>query len=129
MGERWTNNCGDGGEDCSLCMVSAMPPTMWVRWMLVQEHRDLPYVHLARGAPKRWYSQLQPFGIAKAPTRFGVVSFELVASGDEVLGSVSVGGRPSSSARKDVRYTVRLVSPEWAQGAVLDRVAVTGGGA
>merc|ERR1712072_468038 len=115
LNERWTNNCGDGGEDCSLCMVSSMPPTMWIRWMLVQEHRDLPYVHLARGAPQRWYAQPQPFGLAQAPTRFGLVSYSLAVSAEEIHGSVTVGAHPNGIIRRDVQYTVRLISPSWAQ--------------
>merc|ERR1712137_72390 len=125
--ERWTNNCGDGGEDCSLCMVSSMPPTMWIRWMLVQEHRDLPYVHLARGAPKRWYTQPQVFGLDDAPTRFGRVSYSLVVVGDEVRGSVTAAPHPNSTITSDVRYTVRLISPNWAHGETLSTVAVTSG--
>lgn len=129
LNERWTNNCGDGGEDCSLCMVSAMPPTMWIRWMLVQESRDLAYVHLARGAPKRWYTQPEPFGLANAPTRFGVVSYSLALAGDTVQGTVSVSPHPFSTHVDGVRYTVRLISPHWEDGATLDRVKITAGAA
>merc|ERR1711907_844368 len=125
LNERWTNNCGDGGEDCSLCMVSSTPPAMWIRWMLVQEHRDLPYVHLARGAPKRWYSQSEPFGLADAPTRFGVVSYLLVPSGDDIHGIVSTAAHPGGSIISGVYHTVRLVSPKWMQGLVLDKVVIT----
>merc|ERR1711862_465742 len=97
LDERWTNNCGDDDEFCSLCMVSSMPPAMWIRWMLAQEHRDLAYLHLARGAPKRWYTQPQPFGLTRAPTRFGVVSYSLVSSGDDVHGSISAAPHPGGS--------------------------------
>jgi len=108
-------------------MVSSMPPAMWIRWMLVQEHRDLPYVHLARGAPKRWYTQPQPFGISDAPTRFGVASYSLVANGDEVHGSVTIGAHPNSKVSSDLHCTVRLISPNWVQGGALSRVDVTAG--
>jgi len=127
LDERWTNNCGDGGEDCSLCMVSSMPPTMWIRWMLVQEDRDLPYVHLARGAPKRWYTQPQAFGLANAPTRFGVVSYSLVVSQNQIQGSVQVVPHAGGAIIGGVRYTVRLISPNWAYGAMLSRVEITAG--
>lgn len=95
--------------------------------MLVQEHRDLRYVHLARGAPKRWYTQSEPFGISYAPTRFGVVSYSLRVSGDEVRGTIAVGGHPGGEIPHDVLYTVRLVSPKWAQGAILSQVEITAG--
>lgn len=97
--------------------------------MLVQEHRDLPYVHLARGAPKRWYTQPQAFGIANAPTRFGVVSYSLLVSGSKVVGSVTVGPHPGGAIAKDVRYTVRLISPNWAQGETLSHVKISAGDA
>merc|ERR1712032_343454 len=129
LDDRWTNNCGDGGEDCSLCMVSSMPPAMWIRWMLVQENRDLPFVHLARGAPKRWYTQLQPFGLADAPTRFGVVSYSLAVVGDTVQGSVTAAPHPGGSIVDGVQYTVRLISPQWKDGATLNNVKITAGGA
>lgn len=127
--DRWTNNCGDGGEDCSLCMVSANPPTMWIRWMLVQENRDMPYVHLARGAPQRWFTQPEPFGLANAPTRFGVVSYSLVAVGDVVQGSVTAAPHPGGSIVDGVLYTIRLISPHWKDGATLNSVKITTGGA
>merc|ERR1712137_1445136 len=129
LDERWTNNCGDSSEYCSLCMVSSMPPAMWIRWMFVQEDRDLPLVHLARGAPKRWFTQPEPFGLANAPTRFGVVSYSLTASCSKVHGSVTVAPHPNSIVRRDVSYSVRLVSPDWANGATLDNVEITAGAA
>jgi hypothetical protein len=129
LDERWTNNCGDGGEDCSLCMVSAMPPAMWIRWMLVQESREDAFVHLARGAPKRWYTQPEPFGLANAPTRFGVVSYSLVSAGETVQGTVSVAPHPGGAIADNIHYTVRLVSPDWADGAMLHNVKITAGAA
>merc|ERR1712113_813944 len=129
LDERWTNNCGDGGEDCSLCMVSSLPPAMWIRWMLVQEDRDVAQVHLARGAPKRWYSQAERFGIAEAPTRMGLVSFSLSVSGERVQGSVAMKPHPNSGVRLAVRCSVRLISPQWQNGSVLNRVQITSGDA
>jgi len=126
INNRWTNNCGDGGEDCSLCMVSSMPPAMWVRWMLVQESRDAREVHLARGAPMRWYTQPQPFGISAAPTRFGVVTYSLKAIDSSIQGTVSLTAHPGTKEVGDVLYSVRLISPEWKDGLQLDSVDVSG---
>ena len=71
---RWRNDCGVAGEDCSLCMVSGIASAYWVRWMLVTDDPDEDLVHIARGAPRRWYGQsAEPFGITNAPTRFGKV--------------------------------------------------------
>ena len=60
--------------------------------MLVSEDRDSAVVHIARGAPRRWYSQTaEPFGIEDAPTRFGKVTYELQAlSNGSVRGSIAV---------------------------------------
>jgi len=126
LDDRWTNNCGDGGEDCSLCMVSSMPPAMWVRWMLVQESRDARQVHLARGAPKRWFTQSQAFGISAAPTRFGVVSYSLRAVDSSIQGIVTLSAHPGTEDAENVLYSVRLISPEWKDGLQLDTVDVSG---
>ena len=45
--------------------------------MLVSESADEDIVYLARGAPRRWYKQPQPFGISQAPTRFGQVTYTM----------------------------------------------------
>lgn len=126
---RWSNFCNTHGEYCSLCMVSAVLPSPWVRWMLVQEHRDLPFLHLARGAPRRWYSQREPFGITDAPTRFGLVSYSLLATENEVHGFVSAESKANRAIAQQVSYTVRLISPQWKRGDTLSRVDITAGGA
>merc|ERR1712137_504450 len=100
---------------------------MWIRWILVQENRDQPVLHLARGAPKRWYTQPERFGLSDAPTRFGVVSYFLLADGEQVHGSVMVRPHPNSKFGSNVRYTVRLISPKWASGATLSQVTITAG--
>merc|ERR1712107_295206 len=125
--DRWSNNRADGGEDCSLCMVSSILPASWIRWMLVQEDRDLPFIHLARGSPTRWYGQLEPFGIVGAPTRFGVVTYSLVASGDKLAGSVLFSARHSVSMDEDLRLSVRLASP--GHDTILSKVQITAGSA
>eukprot|EP00040_Diaphanoeca_grandis_P012081 m.61610 g.61610 ORF g.61610 m.61610 type:complete len:1121 (+) comp23013_c0_seq1:137-3499(+) len=91
-GDKYRNfECGIGGEDCSLCMVSGVASSYWIRWMLVSEHTDEPMVYIARGAPRRWYQpSTQPFGITSAPTRFGVVNFTMTALVDGVYGSVAL---------------------------------------
>ena len=40
--KRYRNDCGVGGEDCSLCMVSSVASSYWVRWMLVTADGDQP---------------------------------------------------------------------------------------
>ena len=78
-GKKYRNwECGIGGEDCSLCVVSAIPSSYWVRWMLAMDNPDEDMVYLARGAPRRWYAAGgEPFGIKRAPTRFGLLSYTI----------------------------------------------------
>ena len=84
------SDCGIGGEDCSLCMVSAVAPAKWIRWMLVQEDPDPPnIIRVARGAPARWINSRTPFGISHAPTRQGQVSFSLARAAQGLTGTVS----------------------------------------
>ena len=99
--QRYRNNCGIGGEDCSLCMVSSIAPAYWIRWMLLSESADESTVYLARGAPRRWYKQAQPFGISKAPTRFGEVTYTIQVDPDgSVRGSVRLLARHGNGMTK-----------------------------
>lgn len=119
-------NGGSGGETGSLCMVSAIPTAMWVRWALVQEVVDTNTVHVARGAPRRWYSQDSPLAVTDAPTRYGLVSYQLVSNADSTLnGSVRLTNHPgaSSSSNDEVRFSVRIRS---ATGGTLQHVQATG---
>eukprot|EP01052_Picozoa_sp_SAG31_P018204 SAG31_NODE_1280_length_9033_cov_11.049810_3_plen_537_part_00 len=90
VNHRWRNDCGVGGEDCSLCMVSGVASAYWVRWMLLFDDPDIDKIYIARGAPRRWFAQTaERFGIADAPTRFGRVTFEMQPHNDgSVRGSV-----------------------------------------
>ena len=89
--QRWRNDCGVGGEDCSLCMVSGIASSYWVRWMLVTDDPDEDVLHIARGAPRRWFGQsTEPFGITNASTRFGKVTYSIQPAGDSVQGSVAL---------------------------------------
>merc|ERR1711884_251998 len=107
-------------------MVSAIPVSMWTRWLLVQEDRDLPLVRIAGGAPARWYAGKQPFGISNAPTRFGLVSYSLkpTASGD-IQGWVSLQQLPrSTKTNTDMLFHVRLLAAT--SDGILSKVIVQG---
>ena len=59
-------------------MVSGVASAYWIRWMLVHAHDDQDIIYIARGAPRRWYAAGNGgWGITRAPTRFGLVSFRL----------------------------------------------------
>ena len=100
VNHRWRNDCGVGGEDCSLCMVSGIASAYWTRWMLVSESPDTGVVFVARGAPRRWYAQTsESFGITQAPTRFGEITFTMQANADgSVHGSVQLAARQGVAA-------------------------------
>ena len=72
--------------------MSAVTSSYWVRWLFLSEDPDNEIVHVARGAPRRWFAQhSEPFGISNAPTRFGQLSYSMQPSaGGGVQGSVSL---------------------------------------
>merc|ERR1711907_395220 len=99
-----SRNGGSGGEYGSLCMVSSIPVSMWVRWMLVQEDFDEDMVFIARAAPTSWFQASEPFGLKNASTRFGMVSFSIQPSASMVSGTIELQAHPNA-AMKDAVYT------------------------
>ena len=136
---RYRNDCGvgnlpnegtSGEEDCSLDMISSVASAYWIRWMLVSAHQDDDVLFVARGAPRRWWQQPQPFGIDRAPTRFGQVSFTMAApsrSAGDALVSGSVALRPLRTAGRLPIVAVHIRSPS--ARAPIARVTVVGAGA
>ena len=117
----YRNDCGignlpnegaSGAEDCSLDMISSVASAFWIRWMLVSAHHDEPLLFIARGAPRRWFQQTdQVFGIDRAPTRFGQVTFAMQVSnatggGFVVAGSVAL--KPPVGAKMGALPTVAV---------------------
>lgn len=124
-GQAWRNCCGPGGEHGSLCSVSAIATSMWIRWMLVQDDPDAPFIYLARGAPRRWYQQDEPFGISAAPTRFGLVSYSLKAiPGPQISGSVTLQPNPGTTSKLHFQVAVHVRSPD--ASLVLKDINVSG---
>ena len=131
---RYRNDCGvgaqggsAGAEDCSLDMISSVASAYWVRSMLVSGSQDDRIVFIGRGAPRRWFQQAQPFGIDRAPTRFGKVSFTMNALVDamEVSGSVTLS--PTAAVAELPTVAVHIRSP--AKGKPFTHVSVVGHGA
>ena len=123
---RYRNNCGVGGEDCSLCMVSSVASAYWIRWLYATENADEAIVYLARGAPRRWYNQTESFGITDAPTRFGRASFTMQANvtAGRVQGSAVVSScKQGCYADKAPLVAVRLHA---ASGVPFGCVSVSG---
>jgi hypothetical protein len=125
--QKYRNNCGIGGEDCSLCMVSSVAPAYWIRWMLVSESADEDIAYLARGAPRRWYKQPQPFGISQAPTRFGKVTYTMQVQPDgSVRGFVRLV-RAGMAKSSPPLVTVKIRSAD-ASKPLLGKVTLQGTG-
>merc|ERR1712232_1172532 len=125
--ERYSNFPGPEGEYGSLCMVSAIPVSLWTRWMLVREDRDTSLIHLAAGVPRRWYMQSESFGIARAPTRLGLVSYSMQTMGHgQIDGWVIMQPTPNGmpASQSGVLCSIRLLSAEPAQ--LLSEVSVAG---
>merc|ERR1712107_360315 len=125
--ERYSNFAGPEGEYGSLCMVSAIPVSMWTRWMLVREERDSSVIHLASVVPRRWFAQPESFGITHAPTRLGIVSYSLQNVGDRKLeGWAILQPSPNSqgSRQSEVLCSIRLLPAE--QAELLSNVSVAG---
>jgi hypothetical protein len=129
VNHRWRNDCGVGGEDCSLCMVSGIATSYWVRWMLLSDSPDTDVVFIARGAPRRWYAQTaEPFGLSQAPTRFGKFTFNMQALPDgRVQGSVQLV-KPPGAVFSPPLVTVKIRSAD-ASKPLRGTVVVHGGGA
>merc|ERR1712039_42638 len=105
-------NGGSGGETGSLCMVSAVSPAFWIRWMLVQEDLDDARVFIARGAKRSWYKN-SSFGISDAPTRFGLISFSVDPSSSGVSGAISFAPNPGANTEAAMpEFSVRIRSPD-----------------
>eukprot|EP00035_Acanthoeca_spectabilis_P010917 m.192725 g.192725 ORF g.192725 m.192725 type:complete len:616 (-) comp15172_c0_seq3:126-1973(-) len=105
----YRNDCSIGGEDCSLCMVSSVATAYWIRWMLVVEDVLDDVLYVARGAPRRWYSAIDSFGITAAPTRFGSCTFQINPSPTALAGSFKLL-RNAVSSSNNITVAVRLRS-------------------
>jgi hypothetical protein len=75
--------------------------------MLVLEDSDEDILYLAKGVPREWVGSGEQIRIEQAPTRWGKVSFTLVArpSAKSIVGQVELMG---SMAPKEVHFKLRL---------------------
>eukprot|EP00039_Didymoeca_costata_P024663 m.11054 g.11054 ORF g.11054 m.11054 type:complete len:1062 (+) comp4367_c0_seq1:181-3366(+) len=107
--DAYRNDCGIGGEDCSLCMVSSVASAYWIRWMLLVDDPNDPVVYLCRAAPSRWYRQTkQNFGVSQGYSRYGTISY-LVSPGVATL-TTNVSWTPTIV--DNLQVTVRVSSGE-----------------
>jgi hypothetical protein len=86
---------GISGGTALFCIPAQLTIPMLVRWMLALEDSDEDRLYLGKGLPHTWVTSGKPMRIECAPTRWGRVTFQLVA-------------RP---AQKCVHATVELERP------------------
>jgi hypothetical protein len=98
---------GITGDSATYCVPAQQTVPLLVRWMLVLEDSDEDRVYLAKGVPREWVASGQDIGIEHAPTRWGSISFNLVAkpSAKSVVGHVELSG---ANAPKEVHFKLRL---------------------
>ena len=77
------------------------------RWMLVLEDSDEEKLYLAKGVPRDWVASGKEIRINRAPTRWGRISFKLVAmpAAKSIAASVELA---RSGSPKEVHVKLRL---------------------
>ena len=98
---------GITGDSTLFCMPAQQTIPQLVRWMLVLEDSDEDILYLAKGVPRQWVGSGKPIQIEQAPTRWGRVSFHLIAQSDahSVVGHVELAG---ANPPKEVHFKLRL---------------------
>jgi hypothetical protein len=95
--------------------------------MLVLENSDEDRLYLAKGLPREWVSSGKETSIKQAPTRWGKVSFDLIAKPNTktVLGHVELTGL---DVPKEVHFKFRLALGNTMKSATVNgEPAVLGG--
>lgn len=105
----WTAGevAGIGGDTALFCIPAQQTIPLLVRWMLVLEDSDEEKLYLAKGVPRDWVASGKEIRIDRAPTRWGRVSFKLLAmpAAKRIVASVELA-RPGSP--KEVHVKLRL---------------------
>jgi len=111
---------GITGDSATYCVPAQQTIPLLVRWMLVLEDSDEDMLYLAKGVPREWVGSGEEIRIEQAPTRWGKVSFSLVAkSGSKsAVGHVEFAG---ARTPKQLHFKMRLPA-----GSALQTVTVNG---
>lgn len=98
---------GITGDAATYCVPAQQTIPLLVRWMLVLEGSDEDALYLAKGVPRDWVGSGKEIRIEQVPTRWGRVSFNLIAKVEAgvVVGNVDLIGR---SLPKEVHFKLRL---------------------
>jgi hypothetical protein len=98
---------GITGDSGTYCVPAQQTIPLLVRWMLVLEDSDDDILYLAKGVPREWVGSGKEIRIEHVPTRWGRVSFDLVAKPEakQVVGNVELSG---GAAPKEVHFKLRV---------------------
>jgi hypothetical protein len=98
---------GITGDSGTYCVPAQQTIPLLVRWMLVLEDSDDDTLYLAKGVPREWVGSGKEIHIEHVPTRWGRVSFDLVAKPEakQVVGNVELSG---GAAPKEVHFKLRV---------------------
>ena len=98
---------GITGDSGTYCVPAQQTIPLLTRWMLVLEDSDEDALYLAKGVPRDWVGSGKEIRIERVPTRWGHVSFNLIAKveAEVVTGTVDLSGR---SLPKEVHFKLRL---------------------
>jgi hypothetical protein len=102
---------GITGDSALYCVPAQQTIPLLVRWMLVLEDSDEDKLYLAKGVPREWLASGKQIGIARAPTRWGRVTFSLgmKPGAKAVVGHVELSGtRVPREVHLKLRVPARL---------------------
>jgi len=100
---------GITGDSGTYCVPAQQTIPLLVRWMLVLEDSDEDILYLAKGLPREWVDSGKPIQIQNAPTRWGRVSFSLLAKNENksVVANVEL---TETTLPRELHFKLRLPS-------------------
>ena len=97
---------GITGDTALFCIPAQQTIPLLVRWMLVLEDSDEDRLYLGKGLPRDWVESGKEIRIEQAPTRWGRVTFKMIADGKgRVTATVELH---SKSNLKELQVKLRL---------------------
>jgi hypothetical protein len=96
----------DGTEFTAYCSPAQMTIPALTKWMLVFEEPDEPIVWLAKAAPREWFEQGKKIRVKRAPTKWGMLDYELRSEIDhgKIHGTVNL---PAGGFQAELRIRFR----------------------
>ncbi len=110
---------GIDGDTAIFCIPAQQTIPLLVRWMLVLEDSDEDKLYLAKGVPRDWVVSGKKIGISQAPTRWGRVSFQMVAdlSAKTIAGTIDLA---RAGSPKEIQLKLRLPANAKLQSATVN---------